>query len=187
MFRRLDSLLALGALLGAAGCSDPVPAPAKVGLHLRLTGPGCSQPINKYLPTFEDAPSATVSGNPIEDGRNGFQTSCRVSGGGASYAVAASIATPALGIDTVSFSMNATVANNTGTTPTLSANVAQTMSFYEVDGMCTLNVISIGTVPQIQPGSAWFSFNCPTVRDRSLPSGVTCIADGEVMLADCSQ
>lgn len=185
MLRRLDWVIALGALFGI-GCSGPAETSAGAGLNLSISattascGAGAAQ-----LDDVGNPPPDHTKGTPgkvVFDGENGMKASCSVKGTGP-WTITGSMNSnsPRVGFIVNSATINA---DGTGTGDiTLSTAALDSVLNTPPGKPCKIEAVKNGDTPQVRPGAVWATFSCP---DLFAPPSSTCFASGEFVFDHCS-
>jgi len=170
-------MLGLGTVLGAIGCSDPVPPASKAGLRLHVFGSGACPAGAVTKPIGNPAPNAPNKGEPIFDGEEGVKTSCTVQGG-PEFKIVGKVQTAGLVFD-----VNGQINGTTGMgTATIGFRIPENAVYLEASN-CTLTAVQGSQGPQVIPGAVWARFDCD---NASAPPANSCDADGEFVLENCS-
>jgi hypothetical protein len=170
------------AMLGAFGCSDPVPAAAAVGLRLTISNSGSCPTTVADDDIGNPPPDSTGagSGTRVYDGEAGVQANCSVSGSGP-FTVSGQIASDPKGLSFVVSGANVS-ADGTGTANIAISSRSSPGSVATIATPCTLTVVKTSTGLQVKPGAIWATFVCPKLED---PPGTSCFAFGEFVLENC--
>jgi hypothetical protein len=177
---------------GSGGSGGPIPPPAQGGLRMNFrpsslpTG-ACSIGTNIVGIAVGGAYPRYTSGNPgqrVIDGQDGAEVSCKVAGSsqfavsatirkeGASFSVAADVASGGMGTGQVTASHPLTTLRPFA--PARSLN----------DPDCEFRVDE--TPLEVSVGRIWAAFSCPVVRDEQ-DVNVACALDGEFVLENCDR
>jgi hypothetical protein len=188
MLRSFVWVFAVGPIIATAGCSDPVPVSAAVGLRVSVSNtPSC--PLNTTIPPPSignpppDSTSSSGAGKRVYSGEGGLTASCRVRDvGGGSFTVSGSMQAPG---SYASFNVDGSVAGAAGPAAiSLYTSLIGTTVTSPTDRPCTLSVVSTSNGPEVHPGSVWARFDCPTLVGAPNP---ICTASGEFVLENCEK
>jgi hypothetical protein len=181
MRRSFDWVLAVAPMLfAAAGCSDPVPNAAAVGLNLSVGSDVSCPTQNTYADDIGNpVPDMNTSGSPAYSGDAGLSVQCRVVGSGSGpYLVSGSVTSSS---PRVTFNVSAPNIGTDGKGDAqigLSTLAIGTSVESPVSTPCRIRVLAI------QPGAVWAHFDCTTLTGAPTP---VCRASGEFTLQNCSK
>jgi len=218
MARKVSCICALGLFGLVAACSDPVAPASQAAVSLYLTTnakPGVACPASPHwvnVPfklTGGQQTTARVKGDSAIDNQDQMSVTCTVKDNGGTFAVNASLKSPASMVDpndpmkTIPINpTNITLQTNIGNDQTAAGTVTvlddKTASPYSstddmgrAAGTCMFSVHPLATGDQlsIAAGRVWASVNCPNFRDPGSSNlmEVCAISTGYVVLENCAQ
>jgi len=204
------ALIGLFGAISSLGCSGPAPPVAEVAAHYTISGScpstpstggiGATKPLTENGPTgVPDLPSPSGfpsrKGGPVVDGTEGpdpdgkpYDVSCTVSGEG-DFTVRAqlsgqNVSPSVVGNKSTSIELSGTLgADGTGT-----GDVSFfTAELQNVTGKnCAFKVVpKRDGNPDVSPGQAFFTFECPDVTMNSMVQA-GCDSQGTLVLDGCS-
>ncbi len=182
----VTALIAFGSL----SCSDPVPPPVQGAFIASVAGVS-PPPAGKACPAGAaftyDVPEVRAT-KPAEaldddtylhraiDGESGADLSCSVKGGSAGYTFSGKIARSGQSLQVLSGTLGA---DGKGTAQIIVANSRSlSAALISPSANCVI------TTSDVQPGSMWAHFTCPSVE---APPSDSCKAEGTFVFENCSK
>ena len=184
MARPFFCLLAVGCTLASAGCSDPMPASAAVGLRLNLVSEmTCPLMGDVPSPNIGNPPPDSVAGTPgkrVYSGEGKLKASCSVrDNGGGNFGVTGNIS------GTTGFSVDGTIMGPSGQAKIAIAATALPDPVQSPTGeSCSLTPVTSTRGLEVRPGEIWAQFFCSRL---TAPPNYDCTVSGEFIFENCSK
>jgi hypothetical protein len=187
MLRRLDWVIALGALFGI-GCSGPVETAVGAGLQISVaaTGAACGVGSPQPLDDLGNPPpdhTRAAPGKVVYNGEKGVSAQCSVKGGGP-WTISGSVSST--DSPRVSFIVHSATINSDGSGTgdiSLSTVALGTSVSSQPDQPCKIDAVKVGDSLMVQPNAVWATFNCPNMF---APPSQSCFVAGEFLFDHCS-
>lgn len=183
MARTFFWLLAVGCTLASAGCSDPVPSSAAVGLRLVLVNAMTCPLIGNVPSPNIGKPPPNGAGDPgkrVYSGEGGLRATCSVhDNGGGSFGILGSVSGPS------GFTIDATISGPSGMARIgIAADALPEPVRSPADQPCTVTPVTTTRGLEVRNGEIWATFHCPSL---TAPPTYNCTVSGEFVFENCSK